>query len=301
MQSHKNIPLLQKTVEIITSTETFDITPLLKYPNDFHGPTDVHDLIDFGDLFTPTIGAFEDTDSIYTDIDALPEKGIVILTYYHANIKRVVDEINRLALRVIADPTLYDDLPFCTEYYELSKEGYRLLNKHATAYGIDEKDNDYISLERAGLVTTRLAQEKEKDAELDNEIRVVTKRTHLVDHPEQDLAVSVLWRDRNDIARIAGKDVTVADFVNPASGSSTIGFVLSIKGRNEALPSSILHKSIMGTRQGINFTRKIYQELGIKPMYYSLGASDHLNEKYYLENPAVADAGHILRHFLPKE
>jgi hypothetical protein len=47
--------------------------------------------------------------------------------------------------------------------------------------------------------------------------------------------------------------------------------------------------------------KKAFEELGIKTYFYSVGVADELNSSYYLiGNRAVGDAGHVLRHFLPK-
>lgn len=95
--------------------------------------------------------------------------------------------------------------------------------------------------------------------------------------------------------------MVVADFVNPASWSSTAAFLLAAKSRGIS-PSSLIHHSIMATTQGIEFAQRVANrpELNhVQTLFFSVGVSSTLNDHFYLVNPAVADAGHVLRHFLP--
>ena len=49
-------------------------------------------------------------------------------------------------------------------------------------------------------------------------------------------------------------------------------------------------------------TKKALTEMKIESTFYSVGVASELSPNYYLiGDRAVADAGHILRHFLPKE
>ena len=157
-----------------------------------------------------------------------------------------------------------------------------------------------VSLERAGLVATRLALGLDRDAKVHNEIKVVTKRTHLKGEPENFLTATVKWRDQAALKKINHQPILMADFVNPASGASTAAFILAAK-KIGIVPSAIYNRSVLATKQGIIFMKKAFEELGIKTYFYSVGVADELNSSYYLiGNRAVGDAGHVLRHFLPK-
>jgi len=112
--------------------------------------------------------------------------------------------------------------------------------------------------------------------------------------------VTVQWRDREKLKTIDGQEILLSDFVNPASGSSGLALVVAAKELG-VKPIQINHRSISCTRQGVIFVRKALQEWGISSTFYSVGECDELNEMYYLTGGrAVADAGHVLRHFLPK-
>ncbi|PJA21980.1 hypothetical protein COX59_03550, partial [Candidatus Beckwithbacteria bacterium CG_4_10_14_0_2_um_filter_47_25] len=89
-------------------------------------------------------------------------------------------------------------------------------------------------------------------------------------------------------------------FVNPASGASGLAFVVAAQAKGLHV-AKVNHRSISCTTQGIIYVRAALQELGIDSTFYSVGVCDELNESYYLiGNRAVADAGDVLRHFLPK-
>jgi hypothetical protein len=265
-----------------------DVADLLKFPEDFHGSTQVDHLVKFGGSFTSLIDKSE---------AKLPRDGVVILEHDVVQAKKLMDEINALAQQIISDDKKYNDVGFCREYFELAKVGYNLLNKYQP---FDFAQGKPVSLERAGLVTTRLALNLDQDALIDNEVSVVTKRTHLKDEPEANLSVTVKWRDLNKLKTIDKNQVLLSDFVNPASGASGLAFVVAAKELG-ITPSQINHRSISATRQGIIFVRRELEKLGIKSTFYSVGECNELNNMYYLTgNRAVADAGHALRHFLPK-
>jgi hypothetical protein len=264
--------------------EKLEVKPLLKFPEDFHGSTAVDHLVKFGDSFVSLIGKSK---------VELPKDGVVILEHSVDEAKKIMDKINGLAQAIIADGKKYDDPGFCKEYFELAQAGYRLLDKY-------EPKGIPVSLERAGLVTTRLALGKDQDAVIDNEVSVVTKRTHLTGEPETNLSVTVQWRDLEKLKTINGQEILLSDFVNPASGASGLAFIVAAKKLGIA-PKQINHRSISCTRQGVAFVRRALDEMGIKSTFYSVGICDELNDKYYLiGNRAVADAGHALRHFLPR-
>jgi len=265
------------------SHSKLNILPLLKYPAEFHGSTQVDHLVKFRDSFVGLIGKSEAD---------LPKNGVVILEHHFDAAKKLMDQINDLARKVINDPKRYDDVGFCREYFELAKAGYQLLAKY-------EPKGIPVSLERAGLVTTRLALNLNQDAMIENEVAVVTKRTHLKGEPETNLSVTVQWRDREKLKMIDNQEILLSDFVNPASGASGLALVAAAKELG-VKPKKINHRSISLTRQGLIFVRQALQELGINSTFYSVGECLELDNHYYLTGSrAVADAGQMLRHFLP--
>ena len=269
--------------------EKLDVLALLKYPEDFHGSTKVDHLVKFGSTFVGLIGP--------TNV-GLPKEGVVVLEHYYDQAKKLMDKINTLAQQVISDAKKYDDVGFCREYFELAKAGYEMLTKYDPKGGLPGACP--VSLERAGLVTTRLALGLDQNAMIDNEVAVVTKRTHLIDEPETNLSVTVKWRDHDKLKQINGSEILLSDFVNPASGASGLAFVVAVQAKGLRV-AKVNHRSISLTRQGVVFVRQELKELGIASSFYSVGECDELNEMYYLiGSRAVADAGHILRHFLPK-
>ena len=266
------------------ANEKFDVLPLINHQEDFHGDTRVDCLVKFGGSFVSLIGKSE---------VKLPKDGVVILEEHSTEAKQLMDKINKLAQQVISDAGKYDDVGFCREYFKLAKTGYRLLDKYKPV-GLP------VSLERAGLVTTRLALDLDKDALIDNEVAVVTKRTHLLGEPETNLSATVQWRDLDKLSTINNQEILLSDFVNPASGASGLAFVLAA-GELGIKPKTIHHRSVSCTRQGINFVRQELGKIVIDSTFTSVGLGSELNQLYYLTGSrAVADAGHLLRHFLPQ-
>lgn len=265
---------------------------------DFHGSPLVDHAIRFGTTFTGLIG----THTGPWNIDELPSHGIVVLEHHFADARMLMGAVNSLAQRIIANPSLYDDKGVAAEYYELAKAGYDLLLRHQGEFGF-HNGGVPVSLERAGLVSTRLAKGLSKDVEVPGEQRVVTKRTQLRGDKQTDLSVTVKWRDRAGIPnQIGGRVVELADFVNPASGASGAAFVIA--AHVEGAPvSTVNHRSISLTRQGVRFARLALGQMGVETTFYSVGECNMLNNHYYLASPdrAVGDAGHILRHFLPSD
>lgn len=261
-----------------------DVLPLLKYPKDFHGLTQVDLLIKFGDSFSSLIGKSE---------AELPKDEVIILEYGLDEAKKLMDKINELAQQVIADAKTYDDVGFCREYFELAKAGYRMLDKFKPV-GIP------VSLERAGLVVTRLALGLNQEAIIPEEQRVVTKRMHLKDEPDEYLSVTVQWRDEAKLKELDGQEIFLSDFVNPASGASGAALAVALQAKG-IKPVKVNHRSVSCTRQGVKFIREEFLKLGVKTSFVSVGECNELNKMYYLTGKrAVADAGHLLRHFLPK-
>src|SRR3989344_4486577 len=88
--------------------EKLDVLPLLKFPQDFHGDTQVDHLVKFGDAFVSLIGKSS---------AELPKDGVVILEHSVNEAKKLMDKINDLAQQIISDKTKYDDVSFCREYF----------------------------------------------------------------------------------------------------------------------------------------------------------------------------------------
>lgn len=289
----KNIKLAGQTIEVDSAQtgQTINVLPMLRHPEEFYGDSRVDQVVKFGGVFEPLIGKSD---------QRLATEGIVVLEHHYDEAKKLMDQVNQLAQQVIKDAKLYDDLSFCSEYFNLAKAGYEMLNKRKQEFKLENKNLIPVSLERAGLVTTRLTLELGKDEKIDNEVRVVTKRTHLKAEPETYLTVTIKWREREKLKTINNQEVLLSDFVNPASGASGLAFILAAKELG-IKPKKINHRSISLTRQGVGFVRRELEALGIASSFYSVGECNELNNMYYLIGPrAVGDAGHLLRHFLPK-
>ncbi len=294
-------------VESAQDGSTQDVSTIVDDPDNFRGNLNVHDVVYFNKLFSGLIGHYTDEKGFFTDRESLSERGVVILSDHVDDAKVVVGGIDKLAILLNEDNRRYKDIEFCREYLELARAGYGLLREHLPDFGMD-LDGIPISLERAGLVTTRLAHGLDQDAVIPNEVRVVTKRAHpQVDEKSQqgqdqsELLVTVQWRNLFDVGRIAGQVVDITDFVNPASGASTNALLASARARG-GTPNTVIHRSIMATEQGIAFTRRLLGSSamgGMRSVFLTLGVSSNLSKKYYLEEPAVGDAGDVLEHFLP--
>lgn len=276
-----------------------NVTPLLLDPDNFFGDHLVDHLVRFKDTYTKIIGKYHGQFGKW-DLKDLEKNQIFILENYYEEAKYLMDKINEIAQKIVFNSVFYHDTGIATEYFLLAKEGYELLNRYEKHFEIEDKNLTAISLERAGLVTTRLALGKSKNAKLKNEIRVVTKRTHLKGEPTTNLSVTVLWRDKNQLRQINNQPILISDFVNPASGASSAAFVLAAE-KLGIKPTKIYHRSISLTQAGALLMKKTLTEMGIESVFYSVGVASELSPNYYLiGNRAVADAGHILRHFLPK-
>ncbi|MEK7633258.1 MAG: hypothetical protein AAB437_00245 [Patescibacteria group bacterium] len=277
-----------------------NVTPLLLDPVNFFGDPDVDHLVKFKNLYVKIIGKYHGQFGPW-NLKGLEKNQIFILENYYDNAKYLMDKINEIAQKIVYNSNLYHDESIANEYFLLAKEGYEMLSKHERQFKIDDLKLPAISLERAGLVTTRLAVGASKNAILKNEIRVVTKRTHLIGEPTTNLSVTVLWRDKKQLSIINNQPILISDFVNPASGASSAAFILTAE-KLGIKPSKIFHRSISLTQAGVLLMKKALTEMGIESVFYSVGVASELSPNYYLiGSRAVADAGHILRHFLPKE
>ncbi|MFA6016745.1 MAG: hypothetical protein WC744_01510 [Patescibacteria group bacterium] len=275
-----------------------DVTPLLLDPDNFFGDHEVDHLVKFKDIYKNIIGKYHGQFGPW-NLRSLEKNKIFVLENYYDNAKYLMDKVNKIAQKIVFNSVFYHDTGIANEYFALAKEGYELLRKHEDQFKIDDKNLPAISLERAGLITTRLALGKSQNAKLKNEIRVVTKRTHLIGEPTTNLSVTVLWRDREQLKLINNKPILISDFVNPASGASSAAFILAAE-KLKIKPSKIFHRSVSLTQAGTLLMKKALAEKGIESVFYSVGVASELSPNYYLVgNRAVADAGHILRHFLP--
>jgi len=277
-----------------------DVTPLLLDPDNFFGDHQVDHLVKFKNLYKNIIGKYHGQFGEW-NLKNLEKNQIFILENYYQEAKYLMDKINEIAQKIVYNSNLYHDEAVAKEYFLLAKEGYEMLRKHEKQFEIDDLKLPAISLERAGLVTTRLALGKSKNALLNNEIRVVTKRTHLKGEPTTNLSVTVLWRDKNQLKQINNQPILISDFVNPASGASSSAFILAAE-KLGIKPSKIFHRSVSLTQAGVLLMKKALTEMAIESVFYSVGVASNLSPNYYLiGSRADADAGPILRHFLPKE
>ena len=288
---------------IITSAKSghkLDVRPLLLDPDNFFGDHKVDHLVKFKDLYVKIIGKYHGQFGKW-NLKELEKKQIYVLENYYDNAKYLMNKINEIAQKIVFNSVFYHDTGIANEYFLLAKEGYEMLREHESQFKIEDKGLTAISLERAGLITTRLALGKSQNAKLKNEIRVVTKRTHLKGEPTTNLSVTVLWRDKEQLKQINNQAILISDFVNPASGASSTAFILAAQ-KLGVKPKKIFHRSISLTQAGTLLMKKALTEMGIKSTFYSVGVASELSLNYYLiGDRAVADAGHILRHFLPKE
>lgn len=287
-------------IESAKEGHKIDVTSLLLDPQNFFGDHRVDHLVKFKGIYTKIIGKYHGQFGPW-NLKDLEKEQIFILENYYDNAKYLMDKINEVAQKIVFNSVFYHDTGIANEYFNLAKEGYELLTKHEGQFKIEDKKLPAISLERAGLITTRLALGKSQNAKLKNEIRVVTKRTHLKGEPTTNLSVTVLWRDKEQLKQINNQPILISDFVNPASGASSSAFILAAE-KFGIKPSKIFHRSISLTQAGVLLMKKALTEMNIESVFYSVGVASELSLNYYLiGNRAVADAGHILRHFLPKD
>lgn len=274
-----------------------DLDGALRYPEDFHAGKLVDAVVRFGATFRPLIGDHDSHEQ--WNIQDLPSRGIFVYEHHLDEARELAEKITALAGRFIKNTELYDDRNACEEYFFLAKAGYDLMRRERSgAFGLAMSPPGLpVSLERGGLVSTRLGLGLEVNSEIHNEVRVITKRTHLKDEPEDYLALAITWR-KTPLESLHESVVQLYDFVNPASGASTAGFLLTAKALG-VVPARIEHHAIAATRQGVLFNQSALSKMGILSAFEMLFDSHILNEKYYLIDRPVADAGHILRHFLP--
>lgn len=274
---------------------TFNVIPLLTDVNDFRADPNIHHLIDF----KKALASLAAQNRKQWSREKLPNRGIVILEYYSPEARKLMDEIDVLAQTAIQDQRQYDNPSFGENYYELAKEGYEMLRENEQHFGIPSIQQP-VALERAGLVSVRLALGLDKDAIIPNEIRVATKRVHLTTGHDKEVATTVQWRNRSQLKTIRDGVLDVIDFVNPASWASTAGLTIAAM-RENATPHSLIHRSISSTHQGIEFAMRQLSSWGVGGVFYSVGVSESMNELFYLNQKgrSVADAGRAMRRYLP--
>jgi hypothetical protein len=278
-----------------------NIAPFLLDPDNFFGDNHVDHIVKFKDLYKKIIGKYHGQFGQW-NLKNLEKNKIFVLENYYQDAKYLMDKINQIAQKIIRNSNLYCDKTIAKEYFFLAKRGYEMLRSYEKRFKIDDLKLPVISLERAGLVTTRLALGKGINTLLKNEVRIVSKRTHLKGEPTTNLSVTILLRDKNQLKQINNQQILISDFVNPASGASSSAVVL-VAEKLGIKPRKIYHRSISLTQAGVLLMKKALTEMGIESVFYSVGVAPELSSSYYLigNNRAVADAGHILRHFLPKD
>jgi hypothetical protein len=279
----------------------------LKYPEEFYADPNVHQVVRFGGAYETLIGEYHGQFGPW-EREKLPDKKIFILEDHFQEAANIIERINTLAPRFVNDSHTYEDKGACDEFYLLAKLGYDFIankRKWLRGQGLPNSVGKPVSLERGGLVATRLGMQLDQDSTIADEIRVVTKRVHLKEEPDTHLAVTVTWRDEEVMsAWIPDNPISVFDYVNPASGASLMalihaGAVMLEKMGEKPFPKRIDHISISATQQGILSSRQEFGALGIDSTFVSLGYSKVLNKMYYLTDKPVADAGHALRSHLP--
>ncbi|OGK20993.1 hypothetical protein A2866_02650 [Candidatus Roizmanbacteria bacterium RIFCSPHIGHO2_01_FULL_39_8] len=274
----------------------FDVLPFLKDPDYYKGTGAspyVDYLVNFGDTFAGLIGEYDGQYGTWGKPEDLAQDGIIVLQYFVEEASDIIRRIDEHSAK-----GLYNDQGWQQNYYEMAKFAYSLLRKYEEQFRIGPIQRP-VALERAGLVSDRLAMNLQKDARIKNETRVITKRVHLVGEEQGEVATSVIWRDVNQLHILNGQLIDVVDFVNPASGASTAGVILAA-GQEGVRPSHVVHRSVSATRQGIMFNRMALNYLGIGSSFITVGETGRMSTKFYLESPGVGDAGEALRNFQPK-
>lgn len=276
-------------IHILSAPEgsRLDITDYVRDIRDFHGPRDVDQVVLFGQTLAHLAHAFE----IPKDLDTTTD--IQVLARQDSRAAEISDNLINLAKQVIADASLYDDVGFCKEYYNLAAQGYSLFNTPTP-------DMIPVSLIRAGLVTSRLAYGLGMNDIVPHEVKVETKRAHPKQGAPEDLMVTVRWNNEADPKSLDGNNLLIADFVNPASWASNGALFMVLKHCYGVTPQSTELRSFMGTIQGVELARNVCRMLKINPTFRFVDIASEMDEHYYLKGEkVVADAGHVLRHFQP--
>lgn len=289
-------------VDIVSAVDgkTFDVRSMIKDPEDFYGPSDAHVIVRFGPFFNGLIGEY---DGKYGDwnTELHSQQNITVLENGNDQAQGLMDRIGDMGNVLVKNPSLYDDTGFCGQYYDLASRGYKMLrdNQRNTDLAVGVP----VSLERNGLVSTRLAMGIDRDAEIDLEVPVVTKRVHLKDcfDKTNGLAVTVKWRYWDKTTGLLdGSIIEFNDFVL-ASGASGLAVILSLKA-NQVNPKGVRYRCVSATQGGVMMVRKFLGEkLEMTSEFLSVGECPEMNDQFYLVGSrSVGDAGHAFRHFLPQ-
>ena len=276
-------------IEILSAPtgKRLDVSTFVRNPSDFHGPTDVDHVVLFGQALRHLVGTFP----IPEGINKLED--IQVLALRDERAAAISASLKQLALEVVHDDRLYDNIDFCRQYYDLARKGYALFEP-------PREEQIPVSLIRAGLVTTRLAYGLGIHDHVPREVRVETKRSHPKHGAADDMMVTVRWDGKTDPQSLHDKDLLIADFVNPASWASTAALLEVLKHRYDVVPKTVELRSFMGTIQGVNLARSVCKQLGITPRFTFVDIAGQMDAHYYLTgDKVVADAGHVLRHFQP--
>ena len=97
-----------------------DISDSLRDPSDFHGPTDVDHVINFGPAMKDLICTYAYPSDFLGD-------DISVLATNNSQAKSIVAKVNEIACQLITDDQLYNDPVFCRQYFDLAAKGYKLL------------------------------------------------------------------------------------------------------------------------------------------------------------------------------
>ena len=292
------------TVDVVSKyVGRFNVTELLNDRDEFlatKANPQVDYLVDFGSTFKGLIGKYDGKYERWEDDpQRLLQNGIVVMEYFYDEAGSLLRRIDNHAQKAIGDNRYYDDSGWQQEYFDLAEDGYALLRTNQDYFNVGPVQLP-IALERAGLVSVRLAMGLNMNDKIPQETRVVTKRVHVRGDEETNLAATVTWRDVSKLGSLNHQTIDVIDFVNPASGASTAAVILALDKRG-IKPKTLVHRSISATVQGILFNRAALSAMGINPIFYTLGVAHSMNEHYYLNQPgrAVGDAGRALRKFQP--
>ncbi len=291
----------QIKIYIAKEKAAFDVVGALHDTNHFPGNPLVHGVVRFGGAMVNLIGKAKKTNG--WNPDQLPKHNIWILEYYFNDTKKLADKLESHALKVVENSKFYQDKQWYSYYKVLVDEGYRLIRQKAGKDGMNYRleADYYISLLRAGAVTTRSYLGKKEQEKIKTEIPIETKRCHLKGEKSTYLTTTIRWQNRlKDPATLTNSEyVIVSDLVNPASGASTDAVALATYAITKKPIRKLGLRSINMTKQGVVHMKSLLESIGTKVDFASIGIGEELNQNYYLTQRVVGDAGDALCHFLP--
>lgn len=275
--------------------QKIDLTDLLAHPEGYKGNPKVDQVIDHRSSYKHLNGTHYEGE---LNPDDLAENGVFIAEFMYGKAKRLADTIGKFGSRAMETPSLHSDRYFAQEYLEVARMGYDFLRGKKVELGLDDSGIP-VSLLRAGAICTRLAKGKGKDTYVKDEQLVAVKRAHLEGVPPDQLIATVRWLNPDNVRNMNGKSIEIADGVL-ATGASDMAVVLGAM-QMDAIPSHVLHTSIMATPGGILTTQDRLGQLGIPFNVLTLGVSRSMDHRYYLnenrgryESRKVGDLGDIL-------